>query len=112
MSQFLFEVQKRNRLKQKGLLKRFSINCIGHQETIEEMRAQKTAKFQELKNNRNSKEFEEWFLRYRPADLAMNKKGSDEKSNEPKNVTVKKKPKRKKSGTRKKPLSKLLNIFK
>jgi hypothetical protein len=122
MSQFLFEVQKRNRLKQKGLLKRFSINCIGHQETIEEMRAQKTAKFQELKNNRNSKEFEEWFLRYRPADLAINKKvtdndkergkASDEKSSEPKNVTVKQKPKRKKTGTRKKPLSKLLNIFK
>lgn len=122
MSQFLFEVQKRNRLKQKGLLKRFSINCIGHQETIEEMRAEKTAKFQELKNNRNSKEFEEWFLRYRPADLAINKKVTDndkgqgkasvKKSSEPKNVTVKQKPKRKKYGTRKKPLSKLLNIFK
>jgi len=116
MSQFLFEVQRRNRLKQNGLLKRFSINCVGHQETIEEMRAQKTAKFQELKNNRNSKEFEEWFLRYRPADLAINKKAldkvSNEKENEPKNVTLKKKVKRKKTGTRKKPLSKLLNIFK
>jgi len=122
MSQFLFEVQKRNRLKQKGLLKRFSINCIGHQETIEEMRAEKTAKFQELKNNRNSKEFEEWFLRYRPADLAMNKKVSDKGSGkepgkeivevEAKNVTLKNKPKRKKTGTRKKRLSKLLNIFK
>jgi hypothetical protein len=86
------------------------------------MRAEKTAKFQELKNNRNSKEFEEWFLRYRPADLAINKKATDndkeqgkasvEKSSKPKNVTVKQKPKRKKSGTRKKPLSKLLNIFK
>jgi hypothetical protein len=34
MSKYLFEVQEKNRLEQKGLLKRFSINCIGHQETV------------------------------------------------------------------------------
>ena len=61
MSKYLFEVQERNRLAQKGLLKRFSINCIGHQETVEEMRAQKTEKFKELKDKRGSTEYEEWF---------------------------------------------------
>jgi len=39
MSKFLFDVQQKNRLAQKGLLKRFSITCYGHQESIEEMKA-------------------------------------------------------------------------
>jgi hypothetical protein len=68
MSKYLFEVQEKNRLEQKGLLKRFSINCIGHQETVEEMRAEKTNKFAELKNKKGTPEYDEWFLRYRPLD--------------------------------------------
>ena len=68
MSQYLFLVQQKNRLAQKGLLKRFSMNCYGEQETLETMRAQKTKKFMELKNKRNTREFEEWFLRYVPAE--------------------------------------------
>jgi Poly(A) polymerase catalytic subunit len=68
MSKFLFEVQQKNRLVQKGLLKRFSIDCLGHQETIEEMRAEKATKYRELKGSRDSKEYEEWFLSYKPGD--------------------------------------------
>jgi hypothetical protein len=68
MANYLFEVQEKNRLSQKGLLRRFSINCIGHQETVEEMRAEKAEKYTELKGNQNDKEYEEWFLRYRPLD--------------------------------------------
>ena len=66
MSKFLFDVQQKNRLEQKGLLKRFSITCYGHQETIEEMRAEKAAKYKELKKTNNKKEMEEWFLNYQP----------------------------------------------
>ena len=66
MAKFLFDVQQKNRLKQKGLLKRFSILCYGHQLTLEEMRAEKTKKFKELK--KGSKEYNEWFLRYRPGE--------------------------------------------
>lgn len=44
MSKFLFEVQQKNRLQQKGLLKRFSITCYGHQDTVEELRAKKSRK--------------------------------------------------------------------
>ena len=66
MSKFLFEVQQKNRLAQKGLLKRFSINCIGHQESVEEMRAEKALKFRELKEKKGTKEYDEWFLSYRP----------------------------------------------
>ena len=66
MAKYLFLVQSKNRLEQKGLLKRFSINCYGHQPTLEEIRAAKTEKFKELKNKRTSEEYEEYFLRYVP----------------------------------------------
>jgi len=68
MAHYLFRVQQQNRLEQKGLLKRFSIQCYGHQQTIEEMRAEKSDKYKELKNKRDSPEYEEYFLRYRPGD--------------------------------------------
>jgi hypothetical protein len=68
MSQYLFIVQQKNRLAQKGLLKRFSINCYGKQETLETMRSEKAEKFNELKGKRDSKEYLEWFLRYVPRD--------------------------------------------
>jgi hypothetical protein len=74
MSNYLFEVQEKNRLAQKGLLKRFSLECIGHQETVEEMRAEKAKKYAELKDKPNDKEYEEWFLRYRPTDKLKTKK--------------------------------------
>jgi hypothetical protein len=73
MSQYLFKVQQQNRLEQKGLLKRFSINCYGHQETLEEIRATKTKKFMKLKNKKKSKEYEKNFLRYRPIDIKKDK---------------------------------------
>jgi len=67
MSEFLFNVQQKNRLEQKGLLRRFSITCYGHQETVEEMRAEKVKKFNELKNKRGTREYDEYFLMYRPS---------------------------------------------
>lgn len=79
MSHYLFEAQQKNRLNQKGVLKRFSLNCVGHQETIEEIRAKKSNKFIELKNKKNTKEYEEWFLRYRPVEL-RNKESSSSSS--------------------------------
>jgi hypothetical protein len=73
MSKFLFEVQQKNRLQQKGLLKRFSINCYGHQETVEEMRASKAEKYKDLKQSKNKTEFEEWFLNYKPDEINREK---------------------------------------
>jgi hypothetical protein len=66
---FLFELEQKNRLAQKGLLRRFTPTCYGTQETMESIRAKKAAKFAELKTNRNSKEYQEWFLNYRPGDV-------------------------------------------
>lgn len=74
MSQFLFDVQQHNRLKQTGLLKRFSIECYGKQDTLETMRFEKTKKFEELKNKKDSKEYQQWFLRYIPMEILKNRK--------------------------------------
>lgn len=73
MAQYLFDVQQKNRLEQKGLLKRFSVNCYGEQETLEAMRNTKAKKYAELKGKRNSKEYESWFLRYIPFENKMDK---------------------------------------
>ena len=72
MSNYLFLLQQKNRLEQKGLLKRFSISCIGHQQTIEEIRSIKTQKFNELKEHKEGIEYKRWFLRYRPYELLQN----------------------------------------
>jgi hypothetical protein len=66
MAKFLFDVEQRNRLAQKGLLKRFTTTCTGKQPTMEEMRAEKAVKYKEL--DRNSEEYEEWFLKYSPSE--------------------------------------------
>jgi|694.fasta_scaffold22106_4 hypothetical protein len=63
MSKYLFEVQAKNRLAQKGVLKRFSTNCYGHQKTLKEFFSEKSYKFKKIK--KNSKEYEKYFLRYR-----------------------------------------------
>jgi hypothetical protein len=65
MAKFLFEVEEKNRLEQRGLLKRFSMNCIGTQPTLEDIRSEKSKKFKELK--KDSEEYEMWFLKYNPA---------------------------------------------
>lgn len=66
IAKFLFDVQQKNRLEQKGLLRRFSITCYGHQESVEEMRAAKAKKYKELKNSKNKKLYDEWFMSYKP----------------------------------------------
>ena len=73
MAQYLFDVQQKNRLQQKGLLKRFSINCYGKQDTLEEMRNTKAEMYKELKGKRGTKEFDSWFLRYVPFEEKMEK---------------------------------------
>ena len=73
MAQYLFLVQSKNRLQQKGVLKRFSLQCIGTQSTLVDMRNEKNKKYEELKSKRNTKEYDEWFLMYSPAKLLKNK---------------------------------------
>lgn len=95
MSKFLFDVQQKNRLQQKGLLKRFSITCYGHQESVEEIRAEKAKKYKELKSKGDKKEFDEWFLNYKPDEV--NKKNSNSISNDKLNKKTKSNNKTKKN---------------
>ncbi len=115
MAQYLFDVQQKNRLQQKGLLKRFSINCYGQQHTLEEMREEKAQKYKELKNQRNSKEFESWFLRYVPFEENMEKEDKKLKTENKKlkKQTKKHKPKRenKKKRKSKKNIIEIFNII-
>ena len=98
MSQFLFDVQQKNRLRQKGILRRFSINCYGEQKSIEDVRGEKSGKYKELKG-RKCKEHEKWFLKYRPYE----NKGS-KRSAKYRNTTKKKSRKENKSNQEKKTL--------
>jgi hypothetical protein len=66
MAKFLFEIQQKNRIEQRGVLKRFSIECYGKQPTLEDMRAEKAEKYKELKDDHDDKEYEMWFLKYVP----------------------------------------------
>ena len=96
MSKFLFEVQQKNRLSQKGLLRRFSVTCYGHQESVEEIRAHKAQKYKELKKIGDKKAFEEWFLNYKPDEIKGNNKNNKEDKQKKKGKTKKSKKTKKK----------------
>ena len=92
ISEYMFKVQQQNRLKQKGLLERFTISCYGEQETVSDMRSKKSRKYNELKNQRGSTKWDEYFLRYNP--YREKYKG---KNNTRKNMKTPKKQKGKKT---------------
>ena len=103
MAEFLFRVQQKNRLKQKGLLRRFSISCYGKQETLEENRQLKAEMFKKLKNKKNSPLYEEWFLRYNPNEKNeykiknKTKKNKSKKTNKTRRKKIRRGRKNKKS---------------
>ena len=74
IAMFLFQMEQHNHLDQRGILKRYSIDCYGKQETLEDMRSKKTEMFKELSNDRTTKEYQMWFLRYAPNDKSNKKK--------------------------------------
>ena len=106
MAEFLFNVEQENRLEQRGLLKRFSLECYGKQPTLETIRAEKAEKFKELNGKRGTREFEEWFLKYNPGSI-MNSKIEKEENKLKKTV----KNVEKKKQTRKRRKTNFLNIF-
>jgi len=112
MSKYLFDVQQKNRLEQKGLLRRFSITCYGHQESVEEMRAHKAEKYKELKEKGDPVAFEELFLNYKPGDLINKKSDGMKKERKAKKTNTKKTPTKKNTKkTKKAKKAKLLAIY-
>ena len=98
IAQYLFNVQSRNRLSQKGVLKRFSTKCYGKQSTLETIRAEKAFKFRELKHKKCSKEYEKYFLRYFPGQKNYcNKIKKDKKDKKDKTIKRDKKDKKDKT---------------
>lgn len=89
MCEFLYRVLEKNRINQShGILRRFSMDCYGTAHAKEELLAEKSRKFNELKDKRDTEEYEWYFLRYLPGK---------EKSVRKKKKTVKKAPKKKKN---------------
>jgi hypothetical protein len=71
IAEYLFKVQLKNRLQQKGLLRRFSVLCYGKQKTLEDMREEKAKLYAKIKTNevsRNSKLYNMNFFRYIPKE--------------------------------------------
>lgn len=111
MSKYLFDVQQKNRLEQKGLLRRFSITCYGHQESVEEMRAHKAEKYKELKERGDPAALEELFLNYKPSDLINKKSDGVKKERRAKKTKTKTNTKKNTKKTKKAKKSKLLAIY-
>lgn len=110
MAQYLFLVQSKNRLQQKGPLKRFSLQCIGQQQTLEDMRTEKNEKYEEFKNKRNTREYEEWFLKYVPSENTRQSSPQSEPVPGPKPKPKTKTKKRTKDRTTKKKTYKLIGL--
>lgn len=66
MAEYLFTIQQKHRTQTRGILKRFSIRCYGDQETLGTLRNKKAQMYKLLQNKRDSKLYDEWFLRYVP----------------------------------------------
>ncbi len=94
MAEFLFKVQQKNRLSQKGVLRRFSINCYGDQASLEDIREEKTKMYEKLMKDKKSKDYEKWFLRYIPYN---DNKKTVNLNNKPQKKTKKVKKKSKKT---------------
>jgi hypothetical protein len=73
LASLLFYIQNENRTVQTGLLKRFGRSCFGTQETLESLRKEKAVKFDELKGDKTSDEYQKLFLRYIPLMLRSSK---------------------------------------
>ncbi len=106
MSEYLFRVQQQNRITRKGINTRFGINCYGEQETMATMRSHKTQKYKELRDKKNSKEYQKYFLRYVPYELNKTKTEAKKKTPVKKKATKKKTPVKKKATKKKTPVKK------
>lgn len=96
MAEFLFQIIEKNRLNQRGILKRFSLQCYGKQPTLPTIREEKMRKYEELRGKRGTKDYEMWFLKYSPKSIYGNndviKNGvSVAKSSKKKNMNAKRK---------------------
>jgi len=96
LSDFLLKIIEKNKLNDRGILKRFAMICYGKQKTLEDLRSEKNDKFKEFsekKLDRESKEYNMWFLKYIPKSSRKQtkKKKENTKSKTMKNMSTAKK---------------------
>ena len=94
IAEYLFKVQLNNRLQQKGLLRRFSVLCYGKQQTLEDMREEKSKIYSQVKENiisRDSKLYNLNFFRYIPKEVFDSSNNKLEKSRSSKKTKAKSK---------------------
>ena len=94
IAEYLFKVQLKNRLQQKGLLRRFSVLCYGKQKTLEDMREEKAKLYAQFKGNkdlRKSKLYNMNFFRYIPKEdyKSINKSKKNNNKNNNKKYYIK-----------------------
>ena len=83
----------------KGVFKELPIECYGDMHTLPKMLEKKSEMFNKLKNKKNSKEYEEWFLKYDPYENSISKLKTNNKT---KHRSFKKKKSKHKSKTKSK----------
>ena len=91
LSKYLFDVIEKNKLTDRGILKRFTITCYGNQKSLEDIRSEKANKFKEFKDLQvdfNSKDYQMWFLKYVPGSSANIKSPLKKKNNKTKKRTT------------------------
>ena len=72
------------------ILKRFNLPCIGTHENFEDIKKERNQKFNKLKVNKKSKEYQEWFLQYNPKkSLTMKLKSKSKTKSNSKTKTKK-----------------------
>ena len=93
MSKYLFDVQEKNRLKQKGILKRFTSECYGIQHTLEEIRRKKATLIRNFKKKgiKSGKKYEWHFLKYEPSMKNYRKRKTKKKKKRKRRNRTKKK---------------------
>jgi hypothetical protein len=77
MAAILFDIEQKNHNSKNSIFKRFSIDCYGTQKTLTDIRLEKGEKYKEFNSNSkkvDKKEYDSWFLRYRPGDKKTEKK--------------------------------------
>jgi len=74
LAKYLYEVEQHNRLKQYSILKRFSLKCIGKQQGLNEIRAEKANMYKKLSKERNTDEYNKWFFKYIPSQSTQTDK--------------------------------------
>jgi hypothetical protein len=73
MSKDLLDLQEKHKLDQKGIFKRYTITCYGHQPSQQEMREEKAKMYEKLKDKIGTPEYNKWFYNYKPSKVINNK---------------------------------------